>query len=92
MFLLYYLVKLYDKSIIILLTSDLTNIGSKIRKIWLILWIVYTCNVKGEEEVEKLCRNKCTLHRWSRSPEMSEVDYSSTFEAIYLIVNPLIVG
>ena len=49
-----YLLKLYDKSITILLTNDLTNICSEISKIRLILGMVYTCNVKGLEEVEKL--------------------------------------
>ena len=34
-----YLLKLYDTSIIILLTNDLTNICSKISRIWLILWM-----------------------------------------------------
>ena len=59
------------KSIIILLKNDLTNICSKISKIRLILSMVYTCNVKGLEEVEKLGRNECTLHRCSRSQVMS---------------------
>ena len=67
-----YLLKLYDKSIIILLTNDLTNICSEISKIRLILWMAYTCNVKGLEEVEKLSRNECTLNRWPRSPVMSD--------------------
>ena len=31
---------MYDKSIIILLTNDLTNICSEISKIWLILWML----------------------------------------------------
>ena len=43
-----YLLKLYDKSIIILLTNDLTNICSKISKIRLILWMVYTCAAMGK--------------------------------------------
>ena len=55
----------------ILLTNDLTNICSKISKIRLILWMVYKCNVKGLEEVERLVRNKCTLDRWPRSPVMN---------------------
>ena len=67
-----YLLKLYDKSIIILLTNDLTNICSEISKIRLILWMAYTCNVKGLEEVEKLGRNECTLNRWPRSPVTSD--------------------
>ena len=49
-----YLFKLYDTSIITLLGDDLTNSCSKISKIWLILGIYYTCNVKGLEEVEKM--------------------------------------
>ena len=51
----------------------ITNICCEIRKIWLILWMVYTCNVKGLEEVGKLGgRNECTLYCWKRSPVMSE--------------------
>ena len=65
-----YLLKLYDKSIIILLTNVLANICSEISKIQLVLWMVYGNNVKGLEEVGKLG----TLHRWPRSPVMS--DYS----------------
>ena len=45
-----YLFKLYDKSIIIALTDDLVNIYSEISKIWLILWMVYTCNSEGQCE------------------------------------------
>ena len=67
-----YLLRLYDKSIIILLTNDLANICSEISKIWLIIWMAYTCNVKGLEEVEKLGRNECTLNRWPRSPVTSD--------------------
>ena len=66
------LLKLYATSVIILLGNVLVNICSEISKIWLILWMVYTCNVKGLEEVEKLGRNECTLHRWRRSPVMSD--------------------
>ena len=58
-----YLLKLYDKSIIILLANVLANICSGMNKIPLILKMVYTCNVKRLEEVEKLGRNECTLHR-----------------------------
>ena len=58
-----YLLKLHDKSIAILLKNDLTNFCREISKIQLILGMVYTCNVKGLEEVEKLDRNECTLHR-----------------------------
>ena len=56
-----YLLKLYEKSIVTLLTNVLANICSKISKIWLILWMVHACNVKGLEEVKKLGRNECTL-------------------------------
>ena len=48
------LLKLYATSVIILLGNVLVNICSEISKIWLILWMVYTCNVRGLEEVEKL--------------------------------------
>ena len=58
-----HLLKMHIKLIIILLVNDLTNICSEISKIRFILWMVYTCNVKGLEEVEKLGRNECTLHR-----------------------------
>ena len=34
--------------------------------------MVYTCNVKGLEEVEKLDRNECTLRRLRRLPVMSD--------------------
>ena len=67
-----YLFRQYDRSIIILLTNDLANIYSEISKVRLILWMVYTCNVKGLEEVETLGRNECTLHPWPRSPVMSD--------------------
>ena len=40
-----YSFKSYDKSIIILLRNSLTKIWSKITKIRLILWMIYTCNV-----------------------------------------------
>ena len=57
------------------------------------LWMVYTCNMKGLEEVEKLGKNECTLYRWSRSSVMSiAVDHTSKFEAIYSIVNPPLYG
>ena len=49
-----YLLKLYDKSIIILLTNDLISISSEISKIRLILWTVYTCNMKRLEEYLKI--------------------------------------
>ena len=67
-----YLSKSYDESIIILPGNSLTKIWSKISKIRLILRMIYTCNVKGLEEVKKLPRNKCTLHWWSRLLEMSD--------------------
>ena len=34
--------------------------------------MVYTCNVKGLEEVEKLGRNEYALHRLARLLEMSD--------------------
>ena len=58
-----YLLKLCAKLIIILLTNDLTNICSEISKIRLILWMDSACKVNRLEEVEKLSRNECNLHR-----------------------------
>ena len=55
-----------------MLTNILTNIWSETSKIRLIFWMVYTCIVEKLEEVEELGRNECTLHRWSRSLEMSD--------------------
>ena len=34
--------------------------------------MVYTCNVKGLEEAEKLGRNECNLHCLPRSPVTSD--------------------
>ena len=39
---------------IMLLTNDLAKICGEMSKIWLMLWIAYTCNVKGLKEVEKM--------------------------------------
>ena len=58
-----YLFKLY-KLIITLLKNDFINICSEISKIRLILWMIYTCSVKGLEEVEKLGRSECAVDRW----------------------------
>ena len=69
---LIYLFKLYKKPVIILLAKELTNICSEISEIRMILWMVYTCNVKRLEQVETLGRNVCTLHRWPRSLKMSD--------------------
>ena len=67
-----YLFKLYYKSIIILLTNNLNDIRSEVSKIWLVLWMVYTCNVKRPEKVENFGRNECTLHYRTRSLKMSD--------------------
>ena len=48
------LFKLYDISVIMLLTNNITNIFSEISKIRVILWLAHTCNVKGPEQVEKM--------------------------------------
>ena len=78
-----YLFKLYDMSIIMLLTSDLTNICRKISKIRLILWMAYTRNVKGFKKVTKiwkmnvLCIVGQNHQRWA-----IVVDHSSKFKAI----------
>ena len=55
----------------------------------MILWMVYTCNVKGLEEVEKLGRNECTLHCWRISPaRVIAVDHTSKFKIILSMLNP----
>ena len=51
-----YLFKFYDMSISMLQTNYLTNIYTEISKIWFILWMSYTCNGKGLEEVEDMRR------------------------------------
>ena len=48
------MIKSYDISVIVLLTNNITNICGGISKIQVILWVAYTCNVKGIEEVEKM--------------------------------------
>ena len=87
-----HLLKLYGKSIIVLLTNVLVNICGEISKIWLILWMVYACNVKGLDEVEKLGRVVkmnvlCIIdqyHQWW----VIAVDHNSKFEVIQSILNP----
>ena len=84
-----YLFKLYDKPIIKLLTNDLTNIFREISKTRLVLWMVYTCNVKALEEVAKLGNNECTLHRWPRSPEMNDCTRSYQYILSHLVDSKL---
>ena len=45
--------------------------------------MVYTCNVKGQEEVDKLRRNEHSLHRSPRSSGISKIleDDTSKFKA-----------
>ena len=52
-----YLFKLNDIPIIMALTNNTINFCSEISKIRMILRVVYTCNVKGLQEVEKMGRN-----------------------------------
>ena len=81
-----YLLKLYEKSIIVLLTNVLVNICCEISKIWLISWMVYACNVEGLEKVEKLgslveMNVLCIVdqdHQWW----VIAVDHTSKFEVI----------
>ena len=64
----------------------LVSICSKISEIWLILWMVYACSVKGLEEVEKLSRlvemNVLCIadqdHQWW----VIAVDHTSKFKVI----------
>ena len=81
-----YLLKLYEESIIVWLANVLVNICCEIIKIRLILWMVYACNVKGLDEVEKLGRLVemnvlCIVdhdHQWW----VIVVDHTSKFEVI----------
>ena len=57
-----YLFKVYIMSIIVLLKNNLTNICSKISKIEINFWMVYTCNMKSSGKDERWEEGKCTLH------------------------------
>ena len=62
-------------------TNVSASIWIEMTKMWLILWMVYTYNVKGVEEVEMWARNEFTLHCWPGSPVMSDaVDHTSNFK------------
>ena len=50
--------------------------------------MVYICNVKGLQEVEKLGKNECILHRLPRSPVMSDCSRPYQFKVIWSIENP----
>ena len=65
-----YLIKLYCISIIVLLKNNLTNICSKISKIGMNLWMVYTCNMKSSRKYERWEEGECTLHHWPKSSEI----------------------
>ena len=65
-----YLFKLYSTSIILLLKNNFTNICSKISKIGMNLWMVYTCNMKSSGKYERWEEGECTLHRWPKSWEI----------------------
>ena len=81
-----YLLILYEESIIVFLANVLVQIRSEISKIWLILWMVYTCNLKELGEVEKLGRLVemnvlCIVdqdHQWW----VIAVDHTSKFKVI----------
>ena len=57
-------------STILLLKNNLTNICSKISKIEMNLWMVYTCNMKSSGKYERWEEGECTLHRWPKSWEI----------------------
>ena len=48
---------------ILFLKNNLINICSKMTKIRMNLWMIYTCNMKGLEKVEKMVRTWMYLHR-----------------------------
>ena len=48
---------------ILFLKNNLINICSEITKIRMNLWMIYTCNMKGLEKVEKMVRTWMYLHR-----------------------------
>ena len=77
------LLKLYATSVIILLGNVLVNICSEISKIWLILWMVYTCSVKRWRKLKSLVEMNvlCIVekdHQWW----VIAVDHTSKFKVI----------
>ena len=48
---------------IFFLKNNLINICSEITKIRMNLWMIYACNMKGLEKVEKMVRTWMYLHR-----------------------------
>ena len=48
---------------ILFLKNNLINICSEMTKIRMNLWMIYTCNMKGLEKVEKMVRTWMYLHR-----------------------------
>ena len=48
---------------ILFLKNNLINICSEMTKIRMNLWMIYTCNMKGLEKVEKMVRIWMYLHR-----------------------------
>ena len=84
-----HLIKLYDTSAIILLGNVLVHICSEICKIWLTLWMVYTCSVKGWRKLKSWVEMNvlCIVdkdHQWW----VIAVDHTSKFKVIWLILTP----
>ena len=57
-----YVLKFYDKSVIILVTNDLTSICKSAKFDWFYEWFILAMWVGGGK-IEKLGRNECLLHR-----------------------------
>ena len=81
-----HLLILYEESIIVFLANVLVKIRSEISKIWLTLWMVYTCNLKELGEVEKLGRlvemNVLCIVDQNHLWWVIAVDHNSKFEFI----------
>ena len=76
-------------SIILLLKNNLTNICSKKSKIGMNLWMVYTCNMKSSGKYKRWEEGEWTLHRWTKSWEVSgciRLHHFRNFKDIQLIV------
>ena len=77
---IYHLFKLYSISIILLLENNLTNICSKMSKIGMNLWMIYTYNLKSSGKYKRWEDGECTLHHWPIS--VVWLDYFRNFKGI----------
>ena len=72
-----------------LLINSITNFCNKISKSQVIPWVVYTCNVKGLEEVETVGRNWMCFASFTNQRWVNVVDHSREFKAFvrYFVSN-----